>query len=250
MRTLTTTEAEELAARRDFQWWQVFELAPGVLAPGVNFIELLIERAQVPLDLTGASVLDIGTTNGGAAFTAERRGADRIVAVDIFEPTQFGVATLCEIFESKVEFVRSSIYDLPSHPKIAGEQFDFVFFFGVLYHLRHPILALDNVRQLTRGQAYLETAVSDNVLPGGLPTVAQFHRGVGLNEDGSNWFTPSVSCLMDWVRSCGFDATIAALEPQNLPHRAQVNMTPTPGDPEWLTLSYERPLRVQVDWDE
>jgi tRNA (mo5U34)-methyltransferase len=248
MRELTTAEAQALAARTDFQWWQRFELAPGVVSPGVNVIETLLERSSLPEDLSGKSVLDIGTTNAGAAFIAERRGADRVVAVDIFDASLFGVDILSKAFESKVEFVQSSIYELPTHPVIAGEQFDHVLFLGVLYHLRHPLLALDCLRQLTREAAYLETAVSDYGLPGQLPPVAQFHRTGELNNDPSNWFTPNLACLNDWVSSAGFSVEVAALEPAEGPHRAQLNLRPTPGDPEWIGISYERRISVSVDW--
>jgi tRNA (mo5U34)-methyltransferase len=249
MRTLTIQDAETLASRTDFQWWQKFELAPGVMSPGVNEIEHLLERANLGLDLTGASVIDIGATNGAAAFICERRGADRVVAVDLFDTDPFGFTVLRDAFDSKAQYVQSSIYELPFRPEVAGEQFDVVLFLGVLYHLRHPLLALDSLRLLTRGHAYLETAVSDNELPYDLPGVSRFYRAGELNGDGSNWFSPNVACLLDWVRSAGFEATLTAALPTERPHRAQVTMTPTARPAEWLGMSYERPLAVHVDWD-
>jgi tRNA (mo5U34)-methyltransferase len=36
-----------------------------------------------------------------------------------------------------------SVYDVEQ----LGEQFDVVFFMGVLYHLRHPLLALDLIHE-------------------------------------------------------------------------------------------------------
>lgn len=59
-------------------------------APGVNSIPWLWEIADLPDDLTGKTVLDIGTTNGASAFMAERRGAERVVAVDILDQDHFG----------------------------------------------------------------------------------------------------------------------------------------------------------------
>ena len=84
----------ELAARTDFVWHQRFELADGVYTPGASDIPWLMDKAAVPERLDGATVLDIGTTNGGAAFECERRGARRVVAVDIADENWFGFAAL------------------------------------------------------------------------------------------------------------------------------------------------------------
>ena len=159
----TRGRAAELAARTDFLWHQRFELVDGVYAPGVSDVEFLLDAAEVPMRLDGKSVLDIGTTNGGAAFVCERRGARRVVAVDIYDEHWFGFAAIREVLGSSAQHVRASIYELP---EVLGEQFDVVLFWGVLYHLRHPLLALDNVRRLARGTVSIETAVSDHLLPG------------------------------------------------------------------------------------
>ena len=124
--------------------------------PGSSDVSGLMNTAAVPERLDGATVLDIGTTNGGAAFECERRGARRVVAVDIADENWFGFATLKRALGSSVDHVQASIYELP---ELLGEQFDVVLFWGVLYHLRHPLLALDNVRRLARGTVSIETAV-------------------------------------------------------------------------------------------
>src|SRR5258708_3491084 len=49
-------------------------------------------------------------------------------------------------------------------------RFDVVFFFGVLCHLRHPLLALDKVAALCDREIYVESAILDDFSPyrGGL----------------------------------------------------------------------------------
>ena len=181
-RPLTPELARELAARTDFVWHQRFELAGGVYTPGASDIPWLMNKAAVPERLDGATVLDIGTTNGGAAFECERRGARRVVAVDIADENWFGFATLKRALGSSVEHVQASIYELP---EVLGEQFDVVLFWGVLYHLRHPLLALDNVRRLARGTVSIETAVSDHELGDArdLPSGTLLpHRRVGRGQ--------------------------------------------------------------------
>jgi len=155
----STDEALRFVERADFVWHQRFELAPGVYAPGANDIEWLLGVAGLPPDLDGLSVLDVGTTNGGAAFEAERRRARRVVAIDIFGPHWFGFSELKDLLGSEVEYRRASAYELAG---VLDEQFDVVLFFGVLYHLRHPLLALDNLRAVTGDRCHLETAVADH----------------------------------------------------------------------------------------
>ena len=65
---------------------------------------------------------------------------------------------------------------------------------GVLYHLRHPLLAIDSVRKLTRGTVYVDTAVC---APREGAHV-EFYATDALLGDGSNWFVPSTTCLGDW----------------------------------------------------
>ena len=83
-------EAREFVKSATFSWHQRWELVPGVVTPGANDIAWLLQHAGLPTDLTGLSVLDIGTTNGAGAFLAENRGAARVVAVDIFPPDYYG----------------------------------------------------------------------------------------------------------------------------------------------------------------
>jgi tRNA (mo5U34)-methyltransferase len=235
---------EALAERTDFLWHQRFELAPGVFSPGTNDVDWLLHTAGVPTDVSGASVLDIGTTNGGAAFTLERRGATRVVATDIVDSMHFGFDAIHAALGSNVEFRQLSVYELS---RVLDEQFDFVVFWGVLYHLRHPLLALDNVRAVTAHTAYVETAVSDAELPGAADvSLARFYRRDELGADSSNWFAPTVRGLLDWCHSCGLEPEAVSSWPEQAPSRAMVRSVAVPGAPEYQQVSYERPLLASV----
>ena len=240
--SLTRELATQLASRTDFVWHQRFALAEGVYAPGGSDVEWLMRKASVPDRLDGASVLDIGTTNGGAAFECERRGARRVVAVDIADDNWFGFATIKRALGSSVEHVQASIYQLP---EVLGERFDLVLLWGVLYHLRHPLLALDNVRRLAYGSVVIETAVCDHELgeDRDLP-LARFYRTDELHGDSSNWFAPNVAALTDWCQSCGLEPEVVLSWPEPLPTRAMV--VASPGEPEWTRLSYEQPLSCSI----
>jgi tRNA (mo5U34)-methyltransferase len=241
-----TERARALAADQSFVWHQRFELAPGILSPGANDMGWLMARGGFPDDLTGLSVLDVGTTNGAVAFEAERRGATRVLAIDICPIDWFGFARIRDHYGSNVDFLQGSIYDLPD--RLDGEQFDYVVFWGVLYHLRHPLLALDSVRRLARDRVTLETAVASDAL-GALAgsTVVQFHRRDEFHHDASNWFVPSVPTLDAWLGSCGFHVERLDPYPEPTHERCIATLRVVEGDPEWRSLSYELPLRVRVD---
>jgi len=239
---LRDDEADALIAGSDFIWHQKFHLSENVVTPGANDIEWILDQVGFPLSLDGQSVLDIGTTNGGGAFVAKRRGAERVVAVDIYGPDRFGFDRLNAALGGKAEFREGSIYRLPQ--TLGGEQFDEVLFLGVLYHLRHPLLALDSLRRLTRHHLYVETAICGKPSD---PPMARYFRRDELGGDSSNWFAPNLSCLVDWVESSGFVADRVEYWPQENPARASVAAHPTAEPPEYLRLSYEVPLTVVAE---
>jgi tRNA (mo5U34)-methyltransferase len=234
-------DAQEFIAGSTFLWHQRFPLRDGVYTPGTSDVEWLMACAQIPESLAGATVLDIGTANGGVAFEAERRGARRVVGVDIYPPERFGFTQTKAFLGSAVEFVQASIYALPE--VLGGEAFDLVFFWGVLYHLRHPLLALDELRRLTRGEASIETQIADARVKRATGLL-QFHRRDELAGDPSNWFVPTLDVLVSWCASSGLRPEVLAKWPTTKPTRCMVRVMPTEEEPEYVTLSYERPLRV------
>jgi tRNA (mo5U34)-methyltransferase len=243
MRQPTRDEAIRHAQRTDIVWFQRFELTPGVFTDGPSSIEFLDQNAGFPRRLEGKSVLDIGTCNGAVAFELERRGATRVVGVDIVDPDLYGFTATKELLGSNAEFLQASVYELPS--LLDGERFDVVCLLGVLYHLRHPLLALDIVRELARDAVFIETAVCDAEFPKLVKhSVARFYRRDELHHDGSNWFAPTTGCLADWCRSAGLEVERLRAWPEDAPTRAMVSARVTDGSPEYLRISYERPLRV------
>jgi tRNA (mo5U34)-methyltransferase len=238
-------EAAAFLREADFVWHQRFELAAGVRTPGVNDVEWLLAKAGLPADLRGKSVLDVGTTNGGVAFELERRGAARVVAVDLYPPTTYGFERIAALLQSRTEFVRASVYELGS---VLDETFDIVVFWGVLYHLRHPLLALDELRRLVRGELSIETAIADAEV-GALSRMplVRFYRRDELAGDSSSWCAPTAAALLDWCGSAGLDARLLAVWPRNAPARCLARAVPTPGDPEFLHHSYERRLVCRTE---
>ncbi|MDQ4145082.1 MAG: DUF1698 domain-containing protein [Actinomycetota bacterium] len=199
--------------------------------------------AEIPRDLSGKAVLDVGTANGASAFEVERRGAARVVGVDIYPPDWFGFASLRDFLGSKVEYVQASVYNLSGI--LDDAEFDFILFFGVLYHLRHPLLALDNLWAVSAegGLTLIETAVADHELDRSQKrALVRFYRRGELKGDGSNWFAPTIAALLDWCASSGFEPRLLRPWPRKRPERCMVQATKVPTR-EFELLSYEQPLR-------
>lgn len=210
--------AEEFFAGR--RWFQQWELFAGVLTPGLNQIAQICDWAKVPKDLTGKRVLDIGALHGCASFECERRGASEVVALSLEDPEWIGFNRLKAVLHSSVRYVQSSAYTLD--PQQLG-QFDVILFFGVLYHLRYPLLAVDRIRTVARGSVHIETHLTTSSLLvrkpwsyvsksldllrlfRGTPIWRQY-RGREIHPtDQSNWFGPNVQAVIESFESAGFD---------------------------------------------
>ena len=230
-------------------WHQRWEIFQGVWLPGRAPIGDLLAHARVPEDLGGLRVLDIGAFNGGYTFECERRGAT-CVAYDVLHPDHTGFNRIKALIGSKAEYVFGSVYDLHRHDL---GRFDIVLFFGVLYHLRYPLLALDQLRGLDCRTLLVEsfvidhaTYVGDPPAPARLADVApalahtpvfQFYPGAELQGDRSNWFGPSIKAVEAGLQTAGFDTEVLAAWGDRAMFRA------TPGQKK-LKGSYEGDLEV------
>jgi len=194
-------DKQEIRARvGKIQWFHDYELVPGVMTHGISDMSERAPYFQIPQDLSGKRVLDIGCADGYFTFLAESRGAS-VVAVDSW-PRQ-GFFLTREVLQSKVEFHHMSVYDI--HPDKLG-MFDIVFFFGVYYHLKNPLLALERVASVTRELAIIESEVMGSRRLEG-KSLSRFCEFGELNDDTSNWWVPDVPCLVRTVRAAGFPRT-------------------------------------------
>src|SRR5439155_14660893 len=97
----------------------------------------------IPADLSGRTVLDIGCNAGFYSLEMKRRGASRVVWIDTDETYLAQARFAADVMDADIDFRCLSIYDVAA----LGERFDLVLFMGVLYHLRHPLLALDLIHE-------------------------------------------------------------------------------------------------------
>ncbi len=213
------------------KWFHRIEIVPGVFTPGTEDTPRKAKLLKLPADLTGKRVLDVGAYDGFFSFEAERRGASHVLAYDHLRPEFTGFATAKRLLNSKVEHRFGSVYDLS--PAKVGE-FDLVLFLGVIYHLRHPLLALERLRSVCRGEMYLESHVTQlqtspelKELLRNVP-VAVFHPGAELNNDPTNWWSPTPFCLEQMIRSHGFEPTVIAEWDSRIAFRCEKTHDPLP----------------------
>jgi methyltransferase (TIGR04290 family) len=171
----------------------------------------------LPQDLRGKSVLDIGCNAGFYAFEMKRRGASRVLGIDFDDYYLNHARFAAEVLGfDDVEFRRMSVYEVGA----LGERFDLVLFMGLVYHLRHPLLALDLVHEhvaadllvyqsLQRGSAEVEPLQEDY----DFWETEVFHRPgyprlhfveKKYSHDETNWWVPNAACSAAMLRSAGF----------------------------------------------
>jgi tRNA (mo5U34)-methyltransferase len=187
------------------RWYHTIDLGGGVVTSGVDDTPLRLERVQLPPSLNGLTVLDIGAWDGFFSFECERRGASRVVAADYYSwrgggwGTKAGFNLARQALGSRVEDIEIDVMDLS--PERVGT-FDVVLFLGVLYHLRHPFLALERISPLARRQLIVETVV--DMVGFDRPALA-FYPARELNNDPTNWWGPNMPAMRGMLESVGFD---------------------------------------------
>jgi tRNA (mo5U34)-methyltransferase len=201
-----TTETYEDISRmigqlNELGWYHSIELPDGKVIPGLMTIEQLrtrINRFPLPENLTGKRALDIGAWDGWFTFEMERRGAS-VLAVDSARQETFFEAR--KLLNSKAEYLVEDVSYLT--PREVGH-FDVVLFFGVLYHLKHPLLALDRLCELCTDTFCMDTLVIDDPARLEDRPILEFYETTELGGQYDNWCAPNVSCLLAFLRVAGF----------------------------------------------
>jgi tRNA (mo5U34)-methyltransferase len=173
-------------------------------------------REALPADLHGLDVLDIGCNGGFYAIEMKRRGARTVLGIDS-EPRYLAQARFAaRHLGLDVEFRELSVYDVAR----LGRRFDLVLFMGVLYHLRHPLLALDLLHEHVVGDVVVVQSMlrGSDQLGDYAPDYPFSEEGIFDDEtfprmhfvehkyagDATNWWIPNRACLEAMLRSAGF----------------------------------------------
>ncbi len=194
-----------LRARVDeLDWFHSIDLGSGIVTPGRDASPAKLDRLRLPRDLRGKRVLDIGAYDGFFSFEAERRGADRVLAIDTLaweRGEKSGRACFELAHRALGSRVESQKLDIHAVADAGIGSFDLVMCLGVLYHLRQPLEALAAVAEVTDDLLILETHTDANHLR--RPAMV-FYAGDELAGDPSNWCGPNEALLTSWLKDVGF----------------------------------------------
>lgn len=198
------------------RWFQQIDLGNGIVTPGAEHSPGKLDVIGLPESLQGWSVLDVGAWDGYFSFAAEARGARDVLATDYFcwggggWGTQAGFNLARRVLRSKV---RSKRIDVLEHSPETVGVFDLVLFLSVLYHMRHPLLALERIASVTGKFLILETHI--DMLDCPRPAMA-FYPGEELCQDATNWCGPNPAMVEAMLKTVGFRKVTIHCGPINL----------------------------------
>lgn len=170
-----------------------------------NFLALY---PLTPDDFKGKHIFDIGCWTGGTTLLLATL-ADKVFAIEEVKKYAETVTFLSESFgiNDRISVKPLSVYECNSNE--FHDQFDIVYFPGVIYHLSDPLLALRILFNSLKigGFILVESAGINTDEPlcrfeGSLV----WHSGsrVRMNRGGWNWFMPSPSALYRMMSEAGF----------------------------------------------
>src|ERR1700758_2516415 len=169
---------------------------------------------EIPDDLSGATILDIGCNAGFYSIQMKRRGAKRVLGIDVDDRYLTQARFASETLGLNIEFEKRSVYEADRIPS----KFDFVLFMGLFYHLRYPLLALDKVikkvggtllfQSMTRGSETLRQWEEDfpfwNKEIFSHPDFpAAYFIENKYAQDPTNWWIPNTAGVEAILRSSG-----------------------------------------------
>ena len=209
----TPLDHDVLKAKVDsLRWFHSIDLGNGIITPGekggaqspergLAWMKGELETLRLPA-LKDKTVLDIGCRDGYYAFEAERQGAS-VVAIDTWDHPDwdndetFNLAY--DALHSRLVYEKYDVYDIDEK---WWPEYDVVLLLGVLYHLKHPLLALEKIAAVTGDLLVVES--NFNPKEYGDMSIMRFLPGDELNIDSTCWWQFTKQVLVDMLLIVGF----------------------------------------------
>jgi len=202
-------------------WHHRIDLGNGVFTADKNQpnpeVKWKLLEPYVPEDLTGCSVLDLGCNSGYHSVQMKKRGAKRVVSVDNYDDAIKQTKFLSKWFNVELEVIKSEahLYTLTTE-----EQFDYILFLGLFYHLKYGVIVLDRLSEMTNKRLFFQSAAVGK-------KISKYEPAKNYNKDEQekiinskefpklyfiekeykngpgNWWLPNDSAMISLLRSSG-----------------------------------------------
>lgn len=163
--------------------------------------------------LEGKTVVDVGCNCGFWSIQARLAGAESVLGIEASEENVDQARFILDVTGLEgIEFEVGNAYDV-SHERYG--EFDVALYFGLLYHLEHPVLALERLYEVTR-----QLAVVDTTIVRDRTAVCRLHRDKVHEQNYSNRLrmVPSRSAVAMMLRHAGFrEVLLVPRSRENLP---------------------------------
>lgn len=243
-----TKTAVESSLRNLGEWHHSIELGFGVrTAPQQNNYDPMLRWSalseELPEDLQGASVLDLGCNSGFMSVQMKKRGAGRVVSVDVAEHYLKQAQFLADWFEVEIEFLCKDVHVFCL---TCEERFDYVIFMGLFYHLKYPVLVLDRVAEMAKQKLFFQTVLLDSndiekqvkedltwddlsgeIMKTTFPRMHFIEHK--FESDWSNWWVCNQSAISALLRNTGMDfcydplTSIFVCSPSNVRGKVEIS---------------------------
>ncbi len=148
-------------------------------------------------DLEGQTILDIGCNNGYYMFQMMQQNPKLVLGIDpvLHCKAQFDFINHF-IPKSSLKMELLGVDNVPSFRSM----FDTIFSMGILYHHRHPLMQLIDIREALKSRG---TAIIETIGIPGEESICLFPED-RYSKMKNVWFLPTLSCFENWLKRTGF----------------------------------------------
>jgi 2-polyprenyl-3-methyl-5-hydroxy-6-metoxy-1,4-benzoquinol methylase len=176
------------------------DLGENLVMEGDYDMTKYLQYYDLPADLTGKRVLDVGTASGFFALECARRGGD-VTAIDIWPADSALLTAIIDATGVNVKYVQKNIYDLTPEFGL----FDLVVCGSLLLHLPAQFGAVQRLKSVCSGQLILSNACTEDSQTNQEP-ICKFLGAPGNDAEVAYWHFWSVSgaALKQMLLTAGF----------------------------------------------